>query len=240
MNNFLPNLRLLQLREYPIYEQLQIEEALLRASHENWCLINWGSPPAIVMGISGKLEELIDEKKLQQCPIPVIRRFSGGGTVVVDHQTLFVTFICNAEKTVSCCPQKVLHWTADFYKSVFPTGFQLQENDYAMGDRKFGGNAQYFRKERWLHHSSLLWDYQPFHMEYLLHPMKTPKYREGRNHLDFLCKLQDHLDKQEFEEAFTATLNKYFTVEHAKTEHVTEILALPHRKACQLLSKTTN
>lgn len=27
--------------------------------------------------------------------IPVLKRFSGGGTVIVDHNTVFTTFICN-------------------------------------------------------------------------------------------------------------------------------------------------
>ncbi len=45
---------LLQLQNMPILEQLRLEEALLRADDRNWILINRGSPPAIVMGISGK------------------------------------------------------------------------------------------------------------------------------------------------------------------------------------------
>ena len=40
-------------RSHPILEQLQLEEALFRADQRNWCLLNSGSPPAIVMGISG-------------------------------------------------------------------------------------------------------------------------------------------------------------------------------------------
>ena len=46
--------RLIQCRGMPILRQLQIEEALLRKSGDNWCLLNDGSSqPAIVMGISG-------------------------------------------------------------------------------------------------------------------------------------------------------------------------------------------
>ncbi|NGX54212.1 MAG: hypothetical protein K1000chlam4_00937, partial [Chlamydiae bacterium] len=45
---------LLHLSGLPIFEQLQLEEALLRADEGNWCLINSGVPPAIVMGISAK------------------------------------------------------------------------------------------------------------------------------------------------------------------------------------------
>ena len=46
--------KLLRYRGLPILKQLQIEEALLRATSDNWCLLNNGSSqPAIVMGISG-------------------------------------------------------------------------------------------------------------------------------------------------------------------------------------------
>jgi hypothetical protein len=49
-----PILKLLRLSRFPIYHQLVLEEALLRATTDNWCLINDGAfAPAIVMGISG-------------------------------------------------------------------------------------------------------------------------------------------------------------------------------------------
>src|SRR5438045_757750 len=95
-NPLKPLLHVVRLERTPILQQLQAEEALLRADNRNWCLLNRGSPPAIVMGISGKAEQLIRPDKLQESPIPLIRRYSGGGTVVVDENTWFVTFICQA------------------------------------------------------------------------------------------------------------------------------------------------
>ena len=59
-------LHLLNLSCFPIFQQLQIEEALLRADQRNWCIINTGSPPAIVMGISGKPGTCIDHKRSRQ------------------------------------------------------------------------------------------------------------------------------------------------------------------------------
>lgn len=88
-------LNLIEWHERPIFQQLQLEEALLRTDGGNWCLINQGTTPAIVMGISGKPEKWIHPAFFERKPFPLIRRFSGGGTVVVDKHTLFVTFICN-------------------------------------------------------------------------------------------------------------------------------------------------
>lgn len=225
---------LIQLTNYPILQQLQLEEALLRADHNNWCIINDGTPPAIVMGISGKAEQLINPSKMLQQPIPVIRRFSGGGTVIVDESTCFVTFICNSEQVkVQSCPHKVLQWSADIYQQAFPDiGFQLIENDYAIENRKFGGNAQYFCKGRWLHHSSLLWDFLPERMEYLLHPPKTPKYRQERNHDDFLVRLRDvHPCRETFKKEIVKTLDQTYTVTTKSLKDVCEVLNRPHRKA---------
>ena len=52
--------------------------------------------------------------------------------------------------------------------------------DYAFGQRKFGGNAQAITKQRWLHHTSLLWDFDPARMQLLKHPSKIPEYRAVR------------------------------------------------------------
>lgn len=229
-----PTLNLLQLSACPIFNQLQLEEALLRADKRNWCLINSGSTPAIVMGISGKPELLINKDMLLQQPVTVIRRFSGGGTVFVDEHTCFVTLICNSEETqLTCCPQKVLSWTEQLYQPVFPNmGFRLVENDYVLNDRKFGGNAQYLCKQRWLHHSSLLWDFKSASMNYLLFPPKTPQYRERRNHNDFLCRLRDYHPRMEtLQDQIISALKQHFTVEDMALEDAQEVLDRPHRKA---------
>ena len=68
--------------------------------------------------------------------------------------------------------------------------FILTENDYALGERKMGGNAQAIVKGGWLHHTSFLWDYEDQNMEYLVLPGKRPKYRGDRPHRDFLVKLK--------------------------------------------------
>ena len=62
--------------------------------------------------------------------------------------------------------------------------------DYALGDRKFGGNAQALSRGRWLHHTSFLWSYERERMALLKPPPKAPPYRAGRAHDDFLVPLQ--------------------------------------------------
>jgi len=43
----------------------------------------------------------------------------------------------------------------------------LRENDYVLGPRKMGGNAQSIIKNRWVHHTSFLWDFDVLKMRYL-------------------------------------------------------------------------
>ena len=49
--------------------------------------------PTIVMGLSGKVEKLINVEKAKELHLPVIKRFSGGGTVGVRNSTFGLTFI---------------------------------------------------------------------------------------------------------------------------------------------------
>ncbi len=226
-------LYLVHLKNQSIYQQLQLEEALLRADDRNWCVINMGSPSAIVMGISGKPELLLNEQILAEQPVPVIRRFSGGGTVFIDPNTFFISWICNtAHSGVECCPARLHEWTAAIYQTMFPSlGMKLVENDYVIGERKFGGNAQYLCKARWLHHSSLLWDYHSDNMRYLKMPAKIPKYRNSRSHDEFLCRLCDHFESlEQWNKQLLEGIYCRFNVKIATEEMVEEVLHRPHRK----------
>lgn len=205
-------LQLIRLKGQSIYEQLQIEEGLLRAGKGNYCIINSGVSDAIVMGNSADPKSVIDFAKIKKRPVPIIKRFSGGGTVYVDADTLFVSFIFDKEDvSVAPYPKPILDWTANLYqKALFLDHFALSENDYTLGKRKIGGNAQYIKKNRWLHHTTFLWDYRSENMDYLLMPPKVPLYREGRCHEDFVTTLNDYMEKEAFFHRITAHLEKTF------------------------------
>jgi hypothetical protein len=109
-------LRVLRTRNLSILDQLRVEEALLRASSDNWLLINDGcSRPAIVLGISGKAEEHVDVPAALRAGVPLIRRFTGGGTVVVDRNTVFTTMIFarDALPHVKPFPREIMAFTGE-------------------------------------------------------------------------------------------------------------------------------
>ncbi|MDE3045081.1 MAG: lipoate--protein ligase family protein [Verrucomicrobiota bacterium] len=226
-------LHFLDLGSMPIFEQLQIEEGLLRASHLNVCLISRGTPRAIVMGISGNPETHLNIASIKRDQIPVIKRFSGGGTVVVDEQTFFVTFICQKDfLPIHPFPEPILRWGADLFAESWKIpDFQLLENDYVIGDLKCGGNAQYITKDRWLHHTSFLWDYRDENMNYLLLPPKRPRYRRDRPHHTFLCRLKEFApSKDKLLTQLHHHLGKQFKLQPLTPDQITWG---PHRKAAQ-------
>lgn len=137
------------------------------------CLLNCGVPkPWIVLGLSGKPERLINVGVARERGLGAVRRFTGGGTVVVDHDTAFASLIMNRTdvglpSTGPLSPHAVMEWSMSVYGDVFNPRrrsevrspsfvqatltcgshaqvphFQLVENDYTFGDAKFGGNAQ--------------------------------------------------------------------------------------------------
>lgn len=211
-------INLLELHNVPILEQLQMEEALLRTNEENWCIINTNAPKSIVMGISADPKEVVNLDLLAKKPIPLIRRFSGGGTVVVDENTIFVSFIFQKDvHDFSPFPKTILQWTGEFYKKALQIpSFAVRDNDYALLDKKIGGNAQYIRKNRWLHHTTFLWDYALENMNYLLHPPTEPTYRKSRPHHDFLTTLKPLISKEGFLSKITVELEALFSIKRAK------------------------
>ncbi|PQP93122.1 hypothetical protein Pyn_31177 [Prunus yedoensis var. nudiflora] len=216
-NSGLPLMNLIRLKGIPILQQLHLEEQLLRTSSDNWCIMNDGTKdPTIVMGISGKPAELLEIDLVLRDQIPVIRRFTGGGTVTVDHNTVFVTFICNTDAVAGLqpYPRPIMSWSSLLYSRVFEGrgDFQLRENDYVFGNRKFGGNAQSITKTRWIHHTSFLWDYEVRNMAYLRLPKRIPEYRLARDHLEFICCLKDYIPRSVFLDKTVDALRTQFSV----------------------------
>ena len=230
------DIHLLQLSDFTILQQLQIEEALLRADERNWCIINVGSPDSIVMGISGKTHELINLEKWSHSSIPIIKRFSGGGTIIADKNTIFITFINNVKDFgIPSYPRSIMEWSAKFYRPII-SDFQLHEQDYTIKNKKFGGNAQAITKNRWLHHSSLLWDYDIDKMEYLLQPEKQPKYRKKRPHSEFLCRLCDNFSSvKEFTNLFIQQIEGNIIESDLKI--IKKVVLKPHRKSTIIIKR---
>ncbi|XP_028803440.1 uncharacterized protein LOC114758554 isoform X3 [Neltuma alba] len=171
----------------------------------------------IALPLSWVCLELVEVRSVLRDQIPVIRRFSGGGTVIVDQGTIFVTLICNKDSVpdIQPFPRSIMSWSGQLYSEVFEGigDFHLRENDYVFGDRKFGGNAQSIIKHRWVHHTSFLWDYEVKNMAYLKLPAKVPNYRLARGHTDFVCRMKEFLPRSEFVQRTIKAIRSRFSLE---------------------------
>lgn len=274
---------------------------------------SWGPNPncMIVMGIGGKPDALLNIDKVKEDQILVVKRFSGGGTVVLDHNSVWTTIIGrtktaetgaasdgstdddrddngnnNSLDDVDPYPRSIMEWSADvvfgptFHKmttkvgkttstpvegqrtlvpdskscsatdnlgkvrlvggtrpqqgmkrqTLSPPTFALRENDYVLGEsQKMGGNAQSIIKGGWLHHTSFLWDYDPYNMEnYLKLPEKRPEYRLSRSHTEFLVSLSPYYGRSYnvFVDSLREACQESFSLEPAnfQTDILKEII----------------
>lgn len=188
-----------------LLDMLALEEALLRADARHWCLLARGAPapapPTIVLGMAGKLDALVHVEAARGAGAVALRRFTGGGTVVVDGGTSLVSFVVGRGAAAGgpLFPRDIMAWSGALYAPVFAAllpppapPFSLVEHDYCLGDHKFGGNAQALSRDRWVHHTSFLWRTTPAHLALLKLPEKRPAYRRSRAHGDFLTTLEEH------------------------------------------------
>lgn len=233
----LPNCYLIELHGCSILEQLLLEEALLRCDNRNFCIFNYNTEEAIVLGISKKPHKDIHLHQVQKHPISIIKRYSGGGTVFVDHNTLFVSWIIQ-DTLNSHTPQSLLKWTAEIYAPIFPKEFAILDNDYVLDKLKIGGNAQYLQKNRYVHHTSFLWDVNFQKMsQYLQLPEKQPSYRKNRKHEEFLTTLhQLFSSKEDFFYRLKQCMKKNFELLSISPEELSKIIQKPHRQATTVLS----
>lgn len=125
---------------------------------------------------------------------------------------------------------------ADALQRCGVNNFAVRANDYCLHadevDLKFGGNAQSISGKRWLHHTSLLWDFQPARMELLQMPARRPEYRADRPHADFVRSLSAAgvPDRAGFLDAVVAAVGARVELREVGVEEARAALSAPHRK----------
>ena len=197
-------LRCVRASSVDLHRALRLEEGLFRhRASEEWLTAFDGVARAtIALGVSSKTSELVDEKEARRRDAVVVRRCTGGGTVLCDRDTLLIGMVMESrssalfeEAAETRYPRDVMRATgARVYARVFDKcgTFATRENDYVFGDVKFGGNAQAMSRGRFLHHTSFLYDCDAEAMRAMLRtPTRAPAYRNGRSHEDFVTRLRE-------------------------------------------------
>lgn len=154
----------------------------------------WGGPPAAVVGFSEKFEQTVNVKACQALGVDVLRRSTGGGTVLQTGGIFNYSFVMKLDRMLD--PRRAFRIGTDLIiavlKSLGLTGNTEGISDVAVDGRKISGNAQAQRRKALIVHGTLLVDFDHDLAERVLtYPVREPAYRQGRSHREFLVSLRE-------------------------------------------------
>jgi lipoate---protein ligase len=181
-------------------ENLACDEALLEHCEEGWAteVLRFWEPAEyfVVLGYANRAAAEANLEFCRQSGFPVLRRCSGGGTVLQGPGCLNYSLVLRIAETG---PLRGITTTNNFvmhrHQAALcgPLGLPVEIRGYtdlALSGLKFSGNAQRRRKHYLLFHGSFLLGLDLRLVERALPmPSKQPEYREDRPHLDFLVNL---------------------------------------------------
>lgn len=192
-------LRLLTPTFSTIEQALATEEAVLAAvdaseSPATLLLWEWLSP-VVVVGRSNQIDREVNVDACQRDGVPILRRCSGGGTVVLGHGCLCYALVLPVSPPhralgISAVTRAIMQETASGFVAA---GFNVRVDgisDLVVGNRKFSGNSQRWQKNALLHHGTILYDFDLAQIDrYLQFPSRQPDYRADRHHHEFVTNL---------------------------------------------------
>lgn len=151
------------------------------------------SRPVVVVGRNSALADHVIQDACLRDNVQVLRRFSGGGAVVLGAGCL------NYAIAASLVSYPELEDVAVSFKVVLQrltaalnvTDLTVADGtDLALNGRKVSGNAQRRGRRAFIHHGTLLYAFDArLAARYLKEPPRQPAYRAGRQHTDFIANL---------------------------------------------------
>lgn len=180
-------------------ENLALDEALLIEADggRGPPLVRFWDPReyTVVLGASCRLADDVFLAACRADGVAILRRSSGGGTVVVGPGVLCVTLILpeNAAPGLSRVDLAHDYVLAGIAAAIRGAGLSVSvsgRGDLVLEGRKCGGSAQRRLKSWFMVHCSILHDFAIERIvRYLKMPRRQPEYRAGRSHGDFLINL---------------------------------------------------
>ncbi|MFO0951821.1 MAG: lipoate--protein ligase family protein [Isosphaeraceae bacterium] len=156
----------------------------------------WELPTfAVVLGATSRRLEDVNVELCREEGVPLARRSSGGGTVVIGPGALNLTVVLPMSaapglNAVDTAHSFVLGRIAASLSLSVPNVEVLGLGDLTLNGRKFGGSAQRRLRHWFFVHVSVLYNFPLARISRFTNlPRRQPAYREGRPHEDFVTNL---------------------------------------------------
>lgn len=182
-----------------VAEDLALDEAILIEADSGVgpAMVRFWERPAhaVVLGASRRIREDVDVDACRADGVPIFRRSSGGGTVVIGPGALNVSVVLPESSApglsaVDAAHRYVLDRMAAAIRGLGRPVDVLGHGDLVLADRKCAGSAQRRLRTCFLVHCSILYDFDLDRIgRYLKPPDRQPEYRRGRLHHEFVANL---------------------------------------------------
>lgn len=181
-------------------ENLAFDEALLNycENHDSLEVLRFWEPKDyfVVLGYSNKILKEVRSDYCETNNIPVLRRASGGGTILQGPGCLNYTLVLridsdDAFKSITKTNQTIMQKQRNALMPLIPEGLSVRgDTDLTCGMLKFSGNAQRRKKNCLLFHGTFLLNFDIDMIKQTLQlPERQPEYRNQRTHEAFLMNL---------------------------------------------------
>lgn len=193
-------MKLLELTLETPAENLALDEALLEVAEtsQEACevLRLWESPGyVVVLGRSSDAQSEVNLDACQKRGIPVLRRTTGGATVLIGPGCLMYAVVLSYElrpqlRMIESAHQFVLERLRLAIEPQLPEITPCGTSDLTMNLRKFSGNSLRCRQRHLLYHGTIVYDFSTAMIaECLAAPARQPDYRNGRTHEEFVANI---------------------------------------------------
>jgi lipoate---protein ligase len=181
-------------------ENLACDEALLefceKGQDEGFLRFWEPQQHFVVLGYANKAATEVNLKACESHQVPVLRRCSGGGTVLqgpgcLNYSLVLPINATPALETITGTNTFIMERQREALQSLLKASSSVQgHTDLVLGNLKFSGNAQRRKRNFLIFHGTFLLDFDLSLIErFLLMPSKQPEYRQNRKHSDFLTNL---------------------------------------------------
>ncbi len=153
----------------------------------------WEPPrPFVVLGRSSSPDAEVNLPVCQQLDLPIVRRSSGGATIVTGPGCLMYALVLpwtssSGRPAIDQLHGQVLDRLVGALAPCLPGVARQGTSDLVWAGRKFSGNSLRICRRHFLYHGTLLYDFPLELITRCLHtPLRQPAYRDGRTHSEFL------------------------------------------------------